>query len=119
LESMEHKVEGLVEDSEIDGTVSIGAGARVTGSCLRGPAIIGPNCVIENAYVGPFTSIAKGTTLRNSEIEYSIVMDDCSIQDAGRITGSLIGRGVVVSRAARKPASLGLVLGDNSSVVLP
>ena len=119
LETMTHKMEGIVEDSEIDETVSIGVGARVVSSCIRGPAMIGENCVIEHAYVGPFTSIASGTTLKNSEIEYSIVMNDCSIQDAGRITGSLIGRGVSVSRAARRPASFGLVLGDNSSIVLP
>ena len=119
LETMPHRVDGTIEDSEIDDTVSVGEGARVVSSCIRGPAVIGKNCVIEHAYVGPFTSIADGTTLKNSEIEYSIVMDDCVIQDAGRITGSLIGRGVSVARAARKPASLGLVLGDNSSVVLP
>lgn len=119
LETMPHRIDGTVEDSEVDDSVSVGVGARVVSSCIRGPAVIGANCVIERAYVGPFTSIAAGTTLRNSEIEYSIVMDDCTIEDAGRITGSLIGRGVEVTRAARKPASLGLVLGDNSSVVLP
>jgi glucose-1-phosphate thymidylyltransferase len=119
LETMTHSVLGSVDDSEIGESVSIGQGARVLSSCIRGPAVIGPNCVIEHAYLGPFTSIAGGTVLKNSEIEYSIVMNDCTIQDAGRITGSLIGRGVTVGRAARKPASLGLVLGDNSSLVLP
>jgi glucose-1-phosphate thymidylyltransferase len=119
LETMAHAIDGEIQDSEVDDTVSVGEGARVVSSCIRGPAIIGPGCVIEHAYVGPFTSIAAGVTLRNAEIEYSIVMDDCRIEDAGRITGSLIGRGVNVTRAARKPASLGLVLGDNSSVTLP
>jgi glucose-1-phosphate thymidylyltransferase len=119
LETMSHSIDGEIYDSEIDETVSVGEGARIVSSCIRGPAIIGPRCVIEHAYVGPFTSISKGVTLKNAEIEYSIVMDDCRIEDAGRITGSLIGRGVNVTRAARKPASLGLVLGDNSSVTLP
>ena len=75
--------------------------------------------MIENAFVGPFTAIDRETTLRNSEIEYSIVLADCTIEDVrARIECSLIGRGVKVARTEGKPWNISLVLGDSSSIRL-
>ena len=31
--------------------------------------------MIENAYVGPFTAIGDGVTIRGSEIEHSIILE--------------------------------------------
>lgn len=119
LDSMKHEVLGDIVDSKVEGGVTVSPGARVVGSTLRGPLIIGENCVIENSFVGPFTAVARGTVLRNAEIEYSIVMDDCDISDLpARISGSLIGRGVKVTSSSGTSKTLQLVLGDNSSVVL-
>ncbi|MGI8923106.1 MAG: glucose-1-phosphate thymidylyltransferase [Fimbriimonadales bacterium] len=121
LEDMAHSVEGeCCDKTMIDGPVTIAKGARVVHSTIRGPAVIGPCCEIIDSYVGPFTSIAERTRLENSEIEYSIVMEDAVIENVdGRISGSLIGRGATVSKTGRKPMSVRLVLGDNSSVVIP
>lgn len=120
LEAMSERIEGEIVDSKVDGPVAIEPTARILRSEVRGPAIIGANCVIEDSYVGPFTSVAEGTRISNSEIEYSIVMEDCIIEHvAGRISGSLIGRGVRVFKTGRKPSSVCLVLGDNSSVSIP
>jgi glucose-1-phosphate thymidylyltransferase len=117
LESMAHSVEGEVVESKIHGAVSIARGARIVRSVIRGPAIIGTNCVVEDSSVGPFTSIAAGAVLKSTEISNSIVMDDSNISDSGiRITGSLIGRGVTVSGTSAAPREITLVLGDNSSV---
>jgi len=120
LEDIERRIEGDVDaDSRVEGRVVLGKGARVVNSIVRGPAIIGDGCVLENAFVGPFTAIDRGTTLRNSEIEYSIVLADCSIEDVrARIECSLIGRGVHVSRTQGKPWNISLVLGDSSSIRL-
>ena len=120
LEDVEAKNEAVVEGkSRIEGRVCIGKGTRIVNSTVRGPAIIGENCLIEDAFVGPFTAIDSRTKLCRSEIEHSIVLSDCSLCDVGdRIEGSLVGRGVTVQSSDTRPRSVRLVLGDNSSVVL-
>ena len=120
LELLEPQVAGSVDaGSTLHGRVVVQAGAQVVNSTVRGPVIIGPDTRIENCYVGPFTSIAGGCVIRNSEIEHSIVMDGCSIDAGGeRIEASLIGRNVQISPVDTKPHAYKLVLGDHSKVGL-
>lgn len=120
LDSMCREVLGTVDaDSQILGKVQVGAGTQVVNSVIRGPAVIGENCLIKNAYIGPFTSIYYGCAVENSEIEHSIVLEKSSIRDIGsRIEDSLIGKNVVVGRSAGRPTAYRLMLGDNSQVGL-
>jgi glucose-1-phosphate thymidylyltransferase len=120
LETIEHSLPLETEGAcRIEGRVNIGKGTRLVNSTVRGPAIIGENCVIEDAFIGPFTAIDSNTKLRCSEIENSIVLADCVIDNVGtRIESSLIGRGVIVDKSAGRPRTLQLVLGDSSSVTL-
>lgn len=119
LEDIEPSCLGSVEESQIDGRVIIGAGAVIKNSTVRGPAIIGENCMISNTFIGPFSAIAKNTKIENSEIEHSIVLQDCEISGVSRLDGCLIGRGAKVRKSAQRPASTRLVLGDSSEVALP
>lgn len=121
LEDIERKIEGIVDDSSrIDGRVSIGEGTQIINSTVRGPAIIGKDCLIQNSYVGPFTSIDSGSNVISSEIEYSIVLSDARIEFVdSRIEASLIGRGAIARREPRQTRTLQLVLGDSSSVAFP
>jgi len=92
----------------------------VVGSHIRGPAIIGRGALVENAYVGPFTSIGDGVILRASEVEHSIILEGSAVTDVGgRIENSLIGRNVTIYRAASKPRAYNLMLGDRSQLGLP
>ncbi len=119
LDTLEPRLEGLVEASEVSGRVVIEPGARVMRSVVRGPAIIGREAVIENAYVGPFTAIGDGVRVHGSEIEHSIVLEGSSVTDVGaRIESSLLGRNTQVYRAATKPRAYNLMLGDRSQVGL-
>ncbi|MGH7367818.1 MAG: glucose-1-phosphate thymidylyltransferase [Candidatus Rokuibacteriota bacterium] len=119
LDTLEARHDGVVEGSELSGRVVVEAEARIVRSHVRGPAIIGRGAVIENAYVGPFTAIGDGVVVRASEIEHSIVLEGSSIVDVGgRIENSLIGRNVMVYRAATKPRAYNLMLGDRSQVGL-
>jgi glucose-1-phosphate thymidylyltransferase len=119
LDTLEPRLEGLVEASEVSGRVVIEPGARVMRSVVRGPAIIGREAVIENAYVGPFTAIGDGVRIHGSEIEHSIVLEGSSVTDvAARIESSLLGRNTQVYRAATKPRAYNLMLGDRSQVGL-
>ncbi|MFF7357075.1 MULTISPECIES: glucose-1-phosphate thymidylyltransferase [Streptomyces] len=117
LESLERRIDGTVDDaSEIIGRVRIEPGAKVTGSRIVGPAVVGANTVITDSYVGPFTSISDDCRIEDSEIEYSIVLRDSSLSGVRRVEASLIGRSVEVTPAARKPAAHRFVLGDHSKV---
>jgi glucose-1-phosphate thymidylyltransferase len=109
-------------DSEviISGRVRIGKGTVIHGRTLiRGPVVIGENCVIERSYIGPYTSIGNNAVIRNTEIEHSIIFDQVSISCPKRIVDGLIGRGAtVISMANSLPAGHRMVVGDNSMVEL-
>jgi glucose-1-phosphate thymidylyltransferase len=96
--------------------VVVDAGARVSGSRIVGPVIIGAGTEVTDSYVGPFTSVAPGCVIADSEIEYSIVLAGASIRGVGRIEASLIGRHVEVTPAPRVPKAHRLILGDHSKV---
>ncbi|WNI27210.1 glucose-1-phosphate thymidylyltransferase [Streptomyces sp. ITFR-16] len=117
LETSEQRIEGDVDEaSEIIGRVQIEEGASVIGSRIVGPAVIGAGTVITSSYVGPFTSVSRNCTISDSEIEFSIVLDDSSLRGVRRVEASIIGRNVVVTPAPRMPAAHRFVLGDHSKV---
>ncbi len=120
LEELEPRIAGYVDrDSEVDGRVTVEKGAEIINSIIRGPAIIGENTRIVNAYVGPFTSIYHDCLVQESEIERSIVLEHSTLESLrARIQDSLIGRRVVLQRSPARPQALKLTLGDYSQVGL-
>jgi glucose-1-phosphate thymidylyltransferase len=111
---------GVAGDSQIEGRVSLGEGAQVVGSVLRGPVVVGERAVIEHAFVGPYTSIGNDCRLAGCEIENSIVLEGSEICDVPlRIDGSLIGRGVRIRKSDSKPKAYRFMLGDRSEVGIP
>jgi glucose-1-phosphate thymidylyltransferase len=118
LDDVATKIKGEVE-GEIRGRVSIDKGTKINeNSVIKGPAIIGKDCVIEDAYVGPYTSIGNRCKLMNSEVEDSVVMDDAKLINAGNVVDSLIGRGAVIEKNKSLPKGSKFVIGDNSWVRL-
>ncbi|MEU3287322.1 sugar phosphate nucleotidyltransferase [Streptomyces longwoodensis] len=63
-----------------------------------------------NFIVGPFTSVAENCRIADSELEFSIVLRESSIEE------SLIGRHVEVTPAPVVPSAHRLILGDHSKV---
>jgi glucose-1-phosphate thymidylyltransferase len=109
----------LGENVRIEGKVVIQKGARLSDCLVRGPAIIGENTVVENAYIGPFTAIYYGCTVRNAEIEHSIVLENSRIENvSGKIESSLIGKECEVCQSPVRPRAFKLMLGDHSRVEL-
>jgi glucose-1-phosphate thymidylyltransferase len=103
-------------DSEVTGPVALGPGSRIRGSRVVGPVLIGPGTEITGSYVGPYTSVAAGCLIADSEIEDSIVLEGTSIRGVRRIEHSLIGREVELGRPPDVSRVLRLVLGDQSKV---
>ena len=117
LGSMKRRIDGTIDAaSTVSGEVVLGAGSEIVNSTVRGPVAIGPNTRIVDSYVGPFTSIAAGCELINTEVEYSVILDRCTVSDIPRIEGSLLGRDVVLQKTQRRPAAHRLMLGDHSHV---
>jgi len=118
LDEIQHTIEGYVDrDSDVNGKVTIQKGAEIINSRIRGPAIIGEDSRIVNAYIGPFTSIYHHVLIEDSEIEHSIVLEHSKIIDIPqRIEDSLIGRNVEIHRSPLKPKAYKMTLGDNSRV---
>ena len=118
LDAAESDVRGAVDEaSSMLGTVILADSATVRRSVIRGPAIIGAGTVIEDGYIGPFTSIGENCRVSNSEVEYSIVCDQCEILEVNlRIEGSLLGNEVQIVRADGLPRTHRFMIGDQSRV---
>lgn len=120
LEELNPIIEGYVDrDSEVDSRVTVEQGAEIINSVVRGPAIIGKETRLVNAYVGPFTSIYHHCLIENAEISRSIVLEHSQIRNINRrIEDSLIGRHVVVHRSPIRPRAYKFTLGDHSQLGL-
>jgi glucose-1-phosphate thymidylyltransferase len=117
LEKIEPVNEGSIDsDSALVGRVNVAPDARIEGSRIVGPAIIGHGSVVIDSYIGPFTSVAADCLIAGSEVEYSIILRGASIRGVHRISGSLIGHEVEVAHLTTMPRAHSLVLGDHSSV---
>ncbi len=103
--------------STLDSRVSLQAGARIVNSVLRGPTVIGRDTVIENSYIGPFTSIYHNCRVRNCEIERSIILENSRVLDIERsLRDSLVGRRATVRGSDAKPRGIKMNLGDHSTL---
>jgi len=121
LESLEARrganLQEIGQGSRIEGRVQLGEGVELIDSLVRGPVVIGDGTRLENAFVGPYTSIGERCTLVCCELENSIVLADSEIRDIPlRIDGSLIGRNVRITKTDFKPKAYRFMLGDNSEV---
>jgi glucose-1-phosphate thymidylyltransferase len=116
-EGIKPDVRGEIVDSKINGRVMVCEGTRIVKSTIRGPCIIGKNCKIENAYIGPYTSIGNNTEITDSSVEYSIVMDNVLIKEIRRLEESIIGSNAKLIKEAEVD-SIRLQVGDYSEIIL-
>ena len=102
---------------EISHRVVLGKNSKIINSVVRGPVIIGDNTIINDSYVGPYTAIGNNVTIEGSEIEASIIMNNCEIRNIpGRIDRSLMAHNARVVSTERMPTALRLVLAENTYV---
>ncbi len=119
LETIVEQNDGEVINSRLVGRVKIGKGSKVTNSTIIGPALIGENVMLENAYVGPFTSIGDGAKLTSMEVEFSVIQEEAILENLTvRLHECLIGRKATVRGSDKIPRVHRLILSDASSVEL-
>jgi glucose-1-phosphate thymidylyltransferase len=118
LEELETRLDGEIdEESVLEGRVVLEAGATLTRSVVRGPAVIGAGAQIEDAYIGPYTSIGDDVRVVRSEVEHSIILAGSVVEDLStRMEASLLGRNVKVTRSEGVKRTVSFLVGDNSEI---
>lgn len=113
-------IQGELDDkSKAIGRVQIGSDTKVINSVIRGPAIVGRNCYIENCFIGPYTSIADGVYLRDVDLEHSVILQDAKIRDIHqRIVDSIIGQRSHLDVASQRPKAIRFMIGDDCHIEL-
>jgi glucose-1-phosphate thymidylyltransferase len=119
LDDLEERIEGELVDSKVEGRVVVEKGAHLERATVRGPAIIGSDTRIVDAYIGPYCAVGDGVTIERAELEHSIVLSGSTVRDLeGRIEASLIGRNVRVGRSPALPKAYRFVVGDNAEIAI-
>lgn len=80
-------------EANMQGKVHVGVGCDIgMGAHLIGPVIIGENCIVEQATIGPNVTLGSGSVVKNAHIENSIVLENTTITAPIRIRDSIIGK---------------------------
>jgi glucose-1-phosphate thymidylyltransferase len=117
LDTIEGRVEGELDDSQVDGRVVIEPGAHLQRTTVRGPAIIGTRARLTDCYIGPYTAVGEGCVIENAEVEHSILLAGSTVRNlAGRMESSLLGRNVKIGRDHRQPRAYRFLVGDYSEI---
>lgn len=118
-EWIQREIRGVVDvHSRVLGRVVLEPGARIEASEVRGPAVIGAGTIVEQAFVGPYTSIGRECVLRETSLEHCVVLDGARIEGLGRLEDSVLGRNAVVRRIPGKRPALRLMIGDDTEVLI-
>jgi len=108
---------GTFEDGVgVTGNVRVGTGSQVAKDVvLRGPAIIGENCVLKSCVIGPNVTIGSGCEIKNARIADSIILDNADIDSDLFIRHSIFGKNVVFKKKSSDDGR-SMMLGDKTIV---
>ncbi len=114
-EYIQRDIKGTVTDSVVDGRVKVELEAKIVNSTIRGPCVIGKGVLIEDSFIGPYTSIGDNSKICSSNLEYCVVQDSVTVNGVERLEDSLIGKNAKVTRNQRN-RTIKLHVGDYSEV---
>jgi glucose-1-phosphate thymidylyltransferase len=118
-EWIQRDIRGAVDDaSQLIGRVVLESGAVVKRSQIRGPAVVGADTTIEDAFIGPYTSIGLGCTITASSLEHCLLLDRVRVEHVQRLEDSIIGKGAVVRQLHGDHRAVRLMVGDDAEVLL-
>jgi glucose-1-phosphate thymidylyltransferase len=105
------------QDSQIKDNIVIGKATEISrDSFMKGPIIIGKNCKIgPSVRLGPYVSVGDNCSLKNCNIENSIIMSDCKIESKTDLSCSIIAHGSEISDN-KTPKQHQFLLGERSSL---
>jgi glucose-1-phosphate thymidylyltransferase len=118
-EWLQRDIRGAVDDdSRIVGRVALREGATVRRSHIRGPAVIDRGTVVEDTFIGPYTSVGRDCRIARSSLEHCVVLDGVRLEGIARLEDSVVGRNAVVRRGDTGHAAVRLLIGDDAEVLL-
>ena len=118
-EWVKRRIDGEVDSqSQVTGRVQVGQSSKICNSIIRGPVVIGENVLVENSFIGPFTSIGNGCRIVSSVLEHCVLLENARIEQVDRLEDSLVGKSSVVLRDHKVHQAYRLMIGDDSEVLL-
>jgi glucose-1-phosphate thymidylyltransferase len=116
---IEQNIKGEIDSgSKVIGKLEVREGAKLINSTVRGPVSIAENCIIENSYIGPFTSVGANTHIKESSVEHSVILENCRICGIERMADSVIGKGSEVIKGKRSFNAVRFFIGDDARIEL-
>ncbi|MBM4262080.1 MAG: glucose-1-phosphate thymidylyltransferase [Deltaproteobacteria bacterium] len=116
---IQRSIQGDVDSaSNVTGRVQLGKNSRIVRSKIRGPVVIGDNVLVENSFIGPFTSIADGCQIISSVLEHCVFLESARVENVDRLEDSLLGKNSVVVKDHGTHHAYRLMIGDDSEVLL-
>ncbi|MCJ7423210.1 glucose-1-phosphate thymidylyltransferase [Candidatus Bathyarchaeota archaeon] len=112
-EYVKKDVKGDVSDSSLEGRIRVAVGAKINNSTVRGPCVIGKNTLVQDSFIGPYTSIGDDAQIINSTVEYCVILEKALIRDVNRLEESLIGKNAKITKS-HKTGAIKLHVGDYS-----
>ena len=100
------------------GNVMVGENSLIkSGVKIIGPVIIGKNCIIHtDTKIGPNASIGDDSVIAKCDIEDSIIMSGCNIDEGFKIRNSIIAFNCVLT--AKKSEHQSFLLGEGTKIFL-
>ncbi|MFH8725128.1 glucose-1-phosphate thymidylyltransferase [Streptomyces termitum] len=102
----------------VEGHVVVEPGARVTGSHLTGPVVIGAGSVVRDCRIGPDVAVGRDCVLESAGVGNSIILEGATITDVPDLSGCVIGRWAQV-RARDGGTHNRLIIGDHTQAEVP
>jgi glucose-1-phosphate thymidylyltransferase len=121
LEHMKPYFSGTKDDTvKMSGNTMIGKETQIrNNSVIVGPVIIGKNCIIDSARIGPNVSIGDNSNMSKCEISESIVMSNCNIDSKIKIKNSIIAfNSTIISNNEEGKNHKTFLLGEGTKVIL-
>lgn len=107
------------DEADVQGRVVIDNSASVSRSTIRGPAVIGAEALVEDSFIGPYTSIGARSTVVGAEMDNAMILAGAEIRYPGsRLEASVIGERAVVAGTLSFPRAVHLRIGPEASVIL-
>ncbi|MBD1371153.1 NTP transferase domain-containing protein [Hazenella sp. IB182357] len=81
------------------------------------PVVIGKNCVIENATIGPNVSIGDHVTIRNCKVNDSIILANSTLQDIRSVIAqSIIGENTKIIHTTSDPHITRFIVSQDTQI---
>ncbi len=105
-------------EHKLNQQIIIGKQSIVENCSFIGPVIIGENCVLKNAVIGPYVSIQNECQIENCKMERSILLEKAELSNLEvLVSHSVFGREVQLKGGKKgMPKTLHLQLGDKSNI---